>query len=219
MSEDLSAFLAQWQYFSTVAPAVRKRFCERVGFCPEHAELLRRAGSARGLDPSLMDLLAHLAERMDRIASASSANGDAAGADSFLGHERACQACELCAAAEVRYVQALAALMQEPGFRQCYAIGRGICMPHFLCLCEEIGDQGLREWVAATQRAHLRRLVDEMHSHLRKCRAGLRREATTDEEQAAWRALRMLSGKPEVKPGIRRRLGGATADPSPGQGR
>lgn len=219
MADDLSAFMAQWQYFSTLAPAVRERFCQRKGFCAEHTEMLRRIASPQGLDLGLMDLLAAVARAVTVNADASPTDPGAPGPDGLLGHERQCQACELCREAEVRYLQALGALARDQAFRQAYAASRGICIPHFVCLCEHIREPKARDWTMATQGSHIRRLVEEMQGHLRKCEAGLRRETTSDEEQAAWRALRMLSGRPEVKPGISRRLPGARADERSANGR
>jgi hypothetical protein len=204
MSEDLNAFLAQWQYFSALAPAIRERFCERRGFCPEHLNPLGRIASQQSLDVSLSELVARLADGIASLHEDPTRFTGSVAEDALAGREDRCQACGLCSEAESLYIRALATLIQDDSFRESYAQGRGVCIPHFLCLRSAVEDRGLREWIEAVQQRHLRRLVDEMRSHLRKCRQRLRRDTTRDEEQAAWRALRVLSGESGVKAGISR---------------
>jgi len=205
MAEDLNGFLAQWQYFSALAPAIRDRFCERTGFCPEHLNALGRIASQQGLDVSLSGLMTDLADRVSGLHEDPTRLTGSAAENALMGQEDRCQACGLCSQAEILYIRALATLIQDASFRESYAKGRGMCIPHCLCLRSAVEDSDLTEWVDAAQRGHLRRLVDEMQSHLRKCRQRLRRDTTRDEERAAWRALRVLSGEQGIKAGISRR--------------
>jgi len=196
VSEDVGAFLAQWQYLSGLHEPIRQRFCERGGFCRAHLSAVREISSPQGLAPTLGDLLLCLADLDSTVAGTP------------LGNEMTCQACELCAASEMRYLQALAALVEDDSFRSAYPGGRGLCIPHFVCLLAKVPDQNTRRWLAETQRMQLRRLADEMRSHLRKCRERRRRETTRDEEQAAWRTLGMVAGDSQVNPGISDRING-----------
>jgi hypothetical protein len=206
MSEDLDAFLAQWQYLAPLHKAVRERFCERRGFCAQHLAAMRRVASPQGLDIPLSDMLAILAEDIPKLKEAPWALTGSSSECALMGDEDGCQACALCAQAEARYVDGLAGLLQEPPFRPAYAHSRGVCLPHFLCVRQRVPDNGLRQWLDEVQRSCLKRLVAEMQSHLRKHSQRLRREMTGEEERASLRSLAMLRGDPAVVPGISTRL-------------
>lgn len=210
ISEDVNNFFAQWVYHSVLCPRVRERFRERGGFCPEHTGALRQIASPQALDVVLPEVLARIAVRLaDGGESISEDCGHSAG-DALQGSEARCQACALCAKAEVRYAGALVSLMEEDGFRQVYAASSGVCMPHFVCLRERAPGE-LRPWLDATQGNHLRRLAAEMQSHREKLKQRLRHEITREEERAPWQALDKLAGNPNVKAGITRRLGRSEA--------
>ena len=206
VSEDLSGFISQWQYLSTVQQVVRQRFRAHGGFCAEHLRLLGQVASPQGLDVSLPEVLARQADIIRGLKSQPSCCGGPAEAGALVAQERACQACAVCFGAESRYIEAIGALLEDDSFRHSYAASIGLCAPHFLCLQQQLRDEEHRRWLREAQGAYLRRLAETMQSHLRKHQQQLRHEMTVQEQQAARRALAVIAGDPLVRPGITQRL-------------
>jgi hypothetical protein len=202
MLEDISGFLAQWPHLAALFAVVRERLRQSDGFCGEHLRALGEVTSPQGLGTVLSEWVAHVAQS-PAGASNDTPCGEVCDSRSVPPSAAVCcPLCRLCMIAERQYLEAINDLVNDASFREAYLAGRGVCMPHFRCLREEMPPGALRRWLDETQSAHFERLVIEMRSYTRKHEQRLRQEMTHDERYAAIRALRKLRGDPTVKSGI-----------------
>ncbi|MEJ2209233.1 MAG: DUF6062 family protein [Anaerolineae bacterium] len=190
---------------------VRRQIRRAHGFCPEHAAMLARPGSALGVAIVSNDVVRHLLRALDEasydalpplslrrvregLRAGEPASATAALAEA-LAPEAPCPACRQADEHEALYLDAfLEHLPADDEFRDLFFASDGLCLPHLRQALARVRGRPAFQALVDGQRAIWQRLAAELEEQVRKSDWRFHDEPPGDESGAWLRALAALSG-------------------------
>ena len=211
-------------YEAVLDPQVRAKLKRSRGFCPEHAEMLRRKpGRALGVALIYRDVIRTVCEiagqgRFEEERSPVSriirrlwgqGRGGASTASSLVGQEQ-CPACAVGEKAERNNIQLLLAHLGDERLHDAYAQGDGLCLPHFIRALDCIDDAESLRRLIDPQVARYRLMLGDLDEFIRKRDHRFRHEKYGQEGDVWLRVLNAVSGGAGM--GLSARSGGRRSE-------
>jgi hypothetical protein len=192
-------------------PEVRAELNAARGYCPNHGQLLARAGAAlgvailtRGVLSTLLDVLASspVEPARDSVVQGRLRGTDRKGPFrgtaklvEALEPQRPCPVCRVQWDRERELATTLLTYLDEPGdLGQAYERSAGLCLAHFRQTLCQASSPGEAQALVRVQRLVWERLDGELGEFIRKSDVRFREEGFGDEKDAWRRALEVLCG-------------------------
>jgi predicted GTPase len=188
-------FFAQWQYALVTDEHAQKAFAAELGFCPLHLWQLAAVSSPLGASVGWVKLAERLSQAVTQAATSPSASQDV---PALVRRSTNCRICRLLRDAERKYVQRLAAAVQEPRGRETYARSQGACLRHIGLLLGALASEEARQFLLRHAARRFEEMAEDMQSYGMKTEALRCALQNADEMDAYRRALNHLAGAKAV---------------------
>jgi hypothetical protein len=173
-------YLESMLYENVNDPATRRAIADSLGFCAEHAAMIRQTNDAFGIALLYESLCRDVSRRIEHGETPSVTN---------------CPACKIQREAEERYASEFCSHIREADFRQKFEASDGFCLPHFAVVMRTLRDPDARTVVQSHHAKMLQKLADELKIFAEKHDYQRARTAVFGAESDAWqRALDKFAG-------------------------
>jgi hypothetical protein len=160
-----------------------------------HLWQLAAVSSPLGASVGWVKLAERLSQAVTQAATSPSASQDV---PALVRRSTNCRICRLLRDAERKYVQRLAAAVQEPRGRETYARSQGACLRHIGLLLGALASEEARQFLLRHAARRFEEMAEDMQSYGMKTEALRCALQNADEMDAYRRALNHLAGAKAV---------------------
>jgi hypothetical protein len=192
-------FFASTQSELYSSPHAQADLAARGGFCRGHAQQFEAIAARREAATALAPVLLRQAGELRRIAAAAPTPMQVVElVGGLLPDGRRCTACAAAHQAETAVINRLAALVRRDGATAVHA-SSAICLPHMRRLAGVLPGSAEVSLLLRRQAALMERMAEDTSRFALKQDAGRRGSMSKEEDEATWRAARVLLEAPQAQ--------------------